>query len=90
MTGWIIARLHQDHRAAMVAVCEMSLTPWAVWWSWETCRLLQAGLWPYWDHRFALLFQAALLFIGYPLCVLIGGLWDTRTDGNATRQISVP
>jgi hypothetical protein len=47
--GWLIARLHRDHRAAMVILCAMSQLPWAVRWGWETGRLLQAGLFPFWD-----------------------------------------
>jgi hypothetical protein len=43
-------------------------------------RLLNAGLWPFWDFRLALLFDASLLFVGYPLCILVGGLWSGRSD----------
>jgi hypothetical protein len=58
------------------------MTPWlaAFPWAWQTERLLAAGLWPFWDFRLALLFHGALLFVGYPLCILIGGLWSARSD----------
>ena len=80
MTGWTIARLHRDDRAAMVIVSALSPLPWAIPWAWETGRLLHAGLCPFWDYRLALLFHAALLFVGYPLCILIGGFWHGRSD----------
>ena len=80
MTGWTIARLHHDYRAAMVIFSALSPWLWAIPWAWETGRLLHAGLWPFWDFRLALLFHAALLFVGYPLCILIGGFWDGRFD----------
>ena len=84
VTGWTIARLHRDHRAAMVILCATSQLPWAVRWGWETCRLLRAGLFPFWDYRVALLFHAATLFIAYPICILLGGLWDARSDAGAS------
>jgi hypothetical protein len=28
----------------------------------------------------ALLFHAVLLFVGYPLCILIGGFWSAGSD----------
>jgi hypothetical protein len=79
-TGWTIARLHRDYRAAMVILSALAPLLWAIPWAWETGRLLHAGLWPFWDFRLALLFRAALLFVGYPLCILIGGLWYARSD----------
>jgi hypothetical protein len=86
LTGWMIARLHRDHRAAMVMLCALSQLPGAVRWGWETGRLLRAGLWPFWDYRLALLFHAATLFIGYPVCILLGGLWDARSDADAASR----
>jgi hypothetical protein len=88
-TGWLIARLHRDQRAAMVILCALSQLPWAVRWGWETCRLLRAGLFPFWDFRIALLFTASTLFLVYPLCILLGGLWDARSDADATSRIPV-
>jgi len=89
LTGWMIARWHRDHRAAMVVVGALSPLPLAVQWSVETGRLLQAGLWPFWDFRLALLFHAALLFVGYPLCILIGGLRGARSDGEVASRMSI-
>jgi hypothetical protein len=45
VTGWMIARLHRDQRAAMVTFCAISMLPWASWWGWEhlapfECRLV--------------------------------------------------
>jgi hypothetical protein len=85
-TGWLIARLDRDHRTAMVILCALSQLPGAVRWGWETGRLLRAGLWPFWDYRLALLFQAATLFIGYPVCLLLGGLWDARFDAESASR----
>jgi hypothetical protein len=82
MAGWTIARWHRDHRAAMVVLGALSPLPWALRWGWETARLLHAGLFPFWDYRVALLFQAALLFVVFPVCILIGGLWDARPDAD--------
>jgi hypothetical protein len=87
--GWMIARLHRDLRAAMVIVCATFQLPWSVPWSWETLRLLHAGLWPFWDYRVALLFRAAMFFVGYPLCMLFGGLWSARPDADAASRIPV-
>jgi hypothetical protein len=85
--GWMIVRLHRRNSAAMVILCAMSQLPWAVWWGWEISRMLWAGLWPFWDFRFALLFQAGLLFIGYPTCILLGGLWSTpQAEGQMKLQ----
>jgi hypothetical protein len=89
VTGWLIARLHRDHRAAMVILCALSQLPGAVWWGWETGRLLRAGLFPFWDYRLALLFHAATLFMGYPVCLLLGGLWEARSDADAAGRIRV-
>jgi hypothetical protein len=86
VTGRMIARLHREHRAAMVILCAMSQLPLAFRWGWGTWRLLRAGLFPFWDYRLALLFQAATLFLGYPVCILLGGLWDAWTDDAASRN----
>ena len=83
MTGWTIARLHRDCRAAVVLLSALAPLLWAVPWARGTGRLLEAGLWPGWgwgSFRWALLFHAALLFVGYPLSILIGGLWHARRD----------
>ena len=87
MTGGTIARWHRDERAAMVILAALSPLLWAIPWAWETGRLLHAGLWPFWDFRVALLFHAVLLFVGYPLCILIGGLWWARSDAEAASPL---
>jgi hypothetical protein len=85
----MIARLHRDQRAAMVILCALSRLPWAASWGWETCRLLRAGLFSFWDFRIALLFTATTLFIMYPVCILLGGLWHAQSDSDATSRIPV-
>jgi hypothetical protein len=84
--GWMIARLHRNYHPAMLILSAMSPIPWASWWGWNTWRLLQAGLWPFWDFRFALLFHAAALFIGFPTCILLGGLWGASKDNGNVRM----
>jgi hypothetical protein len=82
-TGWTIARWHREYPGAMVILSALSRWPWAISWARGTGRLLQAGLWPGWGwgaYRWALLFHATLLFVGYPLCILIGGLWRGWSD----------
>lgn len=78
--GWTIARWHRHDRTAMVILSALAPLMWAIPWAWRTGRLLHAGLWPFWDYRVALLFHAVLLFVGYPLCILIGGFWWARSD----------
>jgi hypothetical protein len=79
LTGWTIARWHRDASGAMIILGAAVLWPWALPWGWKTAGLLRAGLWPFWDFRLALLFRAAMFFIGFPLCVVIGGLWSVRS-----------
>ena len=88
-TGWMIARMHRRHSAGMVILCAVSLLLPASLWGWRTWRLLQAGLWPYWDYRLALMFQAAVLFVACPVCVLLGGLWATSSDHDAASRVSL-
>jgi hypothetical protein len=85
--GWMVATLHRDYRAAIVILCAMSQLPVVARWGWHTGRLLQAGLWPFWDYRLALLFHAAIGFIGYPICVLLGGLSGARPHADAPSRI---
>jgi hypothetical protein len=89
MTGWMIAKLHRDCRAVVVLLSALSPLLWAVPWARGTGRLLEAGLWPGWgwgSFRWALLFHAALLFVGYPVSILIGGLWHARRDTDLSRD----
>jgi hypothetical protein len=78
-TGWMIGRLHRENRAAIVSLSALVPLLWAIPWALNTARLLHAGLFPFWDFRMALLFHAALLFVGYPLCILIGGISSSRS-----------
>jgi hypothetical protein len=78
--GWMISGLHRRHRAGMLLFCAMCQVLWSVPWGWETSRLLREGLWPFWDYRLALLFHGLLQFIGYPLCLLLGGASNRDED----------
>jgi hypothetical protein len=49
---------------------------------------LHAGLWPFWDFRLALLFHAALMLVGYPLCIVIGGVWEARSDAETPSPLT--
>ena len=81
--GWMVAGLHRRHLPGIVIVfCATLLIP-ATFQALEIRRLLETELWPGWgwgSFRWALLFHAWLSFVAYPLCALIGGLWNVRTD----------
>jgi len=78
--GWLIARQHRGGRASMVVLSALAPWLWAFPWAWQTTRLWNAGLWPFWDFRFALLFHGALIVVAYPLCIVLGGLWAAPPD----------
>jgi hypothetical protein len=82
LTGWLITKWHGAQHIPLVILSALAPLLWAIPWAWETVRLLYTGLWPFWDFRIALIFQAALLVAVYPLCILIGGLW-VRADPEA-------
>jgi hypothetical protein len=80
--GWMIAGLHRRLPGSVIVVSATLLRP-ATFQALEIRRLLETELWPGWgwgSFRWALLFQAFLAFVVYPLCVLIGGLWNLRID----------
>lgn len=80
--GWMIAGLHRRLPGSVIVVSATLLIP-ATFQALEIRRLLETELWPGWgwgSFRWALLFQAFLAFVVYPLCVLIGGLWNLRID----------
>ncbi|HUK35974.1 MAG TPA: hypothetical protein VLV86_18785 [Vicinamibacterales bacterium] len=83
-TGWTIARCHRNSRVATVILSALAPWLWAIPWAWRTGRLLHAGLWPFWDFRLALLYHGVMFFVGYPLCILLGGLWDA---GSAVESV---
>jgi hypothetical protein len=74
LIGWAVGRLHARQRAAMLIFLVMSDELCNVWWCWEKLELLPRGPWPLW--HLAILFHLMLAFVGYPLCVLVGGLWN--------------
>jgi hypothetical protein len=84
--GWTVAGLHRRHLPGIVIVFSATLLIPATFQALEIRRLLETELWPGWEwgsFRWALLYQAWLSFVAYPLCLLIGGLWTGRSDGEA-------
>jgi hypothetical protein len=87
--GWMVARLHRRHLPGIVVLFSATLLIPAAFQALETQRLLETELWPGWgwgSFRWALVFHALVSIVAYPLCVLIGGLWNLRThDGHELR-----
>jgi hypothetical protein len=84
--GWMVGKMQRPQLPGIVVVFAATLLIPATLQVLEIRRLLQTELWPGWgwgSFRWALLFQASLSFVAYPLCVLIGGLWTTRSNGDA-------
>jgi hypothetical protein len=81
MTGWIVVRLSQINRpplALLVAVAEL---PLALWWGVTlVVRLHAVWLQNPLPTRFAAgwIFQSAVVLIGMPLCILVGGMAAQR------------
>jgi hypothetical protein len=81
--GWMVASLHRRHLPGIVVLFSATLLIPATLQVLETRRLLETELWPGWgwgSFRWALVFHTVLSFVAYPLCVLLGGLWNLRTD----------
>jgi hypothetical protein len=84
--GWMVAGLHRRRLPGIVIVFSATLLIPATFQALEIRRLLETELWPGWgwgSFRWALLYQALLSFVAYPLCTLIGGLWTAQSDGEA-------
>jgi hypothetical protein len=79
MIGWVIARMHRGHQAAMVFACVASQLPWTAFWAWPVWRNAQGGVDSMYD--FPNQVHAVLLFVGVPICTLFGGLWGARLPG---------
>jgi hypothetical protein len=81
--GWMVATLHRRQLPGIVVVLSATLLIPAFFQALEIRRLLGTELWPGWgwgSFRWALLYQGLLALAVYPLCVLIGGLWNARID----------
>jgi hypothetical protein len=87
--GWTVATLHRRHLPGIVIVFSATLLIPATFQAMEIRRLLETDLWPGWgwgSFRWALLYQAWLSFVAYPLCVLAGGFWSLRADDGQERR----
>ena len=76
LIGWIIARVHPDCRAGMLAVCAASQLPWAIQWGVPIWRLANAGL-PFF-RSFPVMVDVAVVLIGMPLSLWLGGVAAAR------------
>ena len=83
-SGWIVARLHQGHSAAMVCLYG------------ATVLLFEYGMicWMFARHGHPPMPQAALILpmfltIGRPISILVGGLWAIRSDGDTVHPVPV-
>lgn len=84
--GWMVAGLHRRRLPGIVIVFAATLLIPAALQALEIRRMLDTDLWPGWgwgSFRWALLYQLLVSFVAYPLCVLAGGLWAARPDGEA-------
>ena len=82
--GWMVASLHRRQLPGIVIMFSATLLIPATFQALEIRRLLETELWPGWgwgSFRWALLYQALLSLVAYPLCALVGGLLNLRTDG---------
>jgi hypothetical protein len=79
--GWMIARLHREHQAALLFACVASQLPWTVLWAWPVWRNAQISLV---DSSYAFPNQvlAVLILVGMPICTLLGGLWSVESQRN--------
>lgn len=81
--GWLVARLHPTHAAAMVGLFSVSVALFE-------CGLAAVMLS---TQRHAVMPQAALMLpmvlaMGTPVSVLIGGLWGARADEDSLNGMS--
>jgi hypothetical protein len=84
--GWMVAGLHRRRLPGIVIVFSATLLIPALFQAVEIRQMLETELWPGWgwgSFRWALVYQAWLSFVAYPLSVLVGGLWTARSDGEA-------
>jgi hypothetical protein len=84
--GWMIARLHREHRAAMLFACVASQLPWTVLWAWPAWRIAYLSDF-YTPYTFPNQVVAVLTLVGMPICTLLGGLWGADDIGVSTRGI---
>jgi hypothetical protein len=84
--GWMTARLQRRLVPGIVIVLSATLLIPAAFNGLQIWHMLQTDLWPGWgwgSFRWALVFQAFLAFVVYPLCVLGGGLWEPARGAKA-------
>ena len=93
ISGWLVARLHRSHPAAMVFLYGASvlLFEYGVIF-WEFCRhgLPPASEWAArssWTPH-GVLILPVVLAVGRPLSILVGGFWAFRSDGDTPGHAS--
>ena len=87
--GWTVGKLHRTSPVAMVLLCAALQVALASVWLTNTWSLLQAGLWPFWDYRLALMFQGFCLIVAYPSCLVLGGILASPGDHENPRPIAI-
>jgi hypothetical protein len=90
VTGWLVARLHRGHPAAVGLMTAAVQLPVVVWFGWPYLRLLvhvEPPFSPLLSDHVGYLFDTLIAFVGMPLCTLIGGLLASgRTPIRATSR----
>jgi hypothetical protein len=89
VSGWVSARWSAHHRPAMVIVSTLAVMPLTLWWAWPGLTMLHVGR----PLRFNLPngIWAAIVLVGIPLSILLGGLWgssEVDSDSVAARPPS--
>lgn len=84
--GWLLARWDREDRAAPLVLAALSQLPGAISWALYTARVLEAGIWQGWGYRMVLVFQGVCLFVVYPVCVVLGGLWARRAGDRGSNS----
>lgn len=79
IAGWLISRLHAQHRAAAVFACVAFQLPWTALWAWPAWRNAHSVL-ANTSYAFPNQTVAVLVLVGIPICTLSGGLWSADTE----------
>jgi hypothetical protein len=74
--GWVVARFHREHQTAMVLIFSASVLLWKLQilpWTFSSLVVDAIGDWRYAPYIVSNLTSVILP----PVCILIGGLWNT-------------